>query len=62
MPYVLRSERHYTDGTTTTLYHKGFLLGLHECGDKNEATRFKTKKEAKEVLKQLGHRWEIEPT
>ena len=60
MAYVLKSERHYTNGKTATLYHKCFTLCFHECCDKEEATQFRTKKEAREVLKQLGKSWEIE--
>lgn len=60
MAYVLKSERHYTDGTTATLYHKGFTAIFHDCCGKEEATQFRTKREANEVLKQLGKSWEIE--
>lgn len=60
MAYVLKSERHYTNGITATLYHKGFSFCFHECCDKEEATQYLTKKEAKEVLKQLDKSLEIE--
>ena len=60
MAYVLKSDRHYKDGKTATLYHKGFNWFLHECCEKEEATQYRTKREAKEVLKQLDKSWEIE--
>lgn len=60
MAYVLKSERHYTNGKTATLYHKGFTLCFHDCCGKEEATKYRTKKEAKEVLKCLDKSWEIE--
>lgn len=48
MVWVLACERHYTDGTTTKLYHKGITMGLfHDCvGKPSEAKQYKTKKEA----------------
>lgn len=60
MAYVLKSERHYTNGMTATLYHKSFGLFCHNCCGKEEATQYRTKKDAKEVLKQLDKSWEIE--
>ena len=48
MAWVLKCERHYTNGTSATLYHKGFTLGImHECAVAPEgAKQYKTKKEA----------------
>ena len=48
MAWVLKSERHYTNGTSETLYHKGFPFGIiHECTAESEgAKQYKTKKEA----------------
>jgi hypothetical protein len=48
MAWVLRSERHYTNGTTAVLYHQRIALGMfHECGGTpEEAKQYKTKKDA----------------
>lgn len=61
MAWVLKNERHYTDGTSATLYHKGFPFGsIHECVVKSEdAKQYKTKKEALEDRNAHGMRnWE----
>ena len=60
MAYVLKSKRHYTNGMTAVLYHKSFSISCHNCCGKEEATQYRTKKEAKEVLKHLDNSWEIE--
>lgn len=45
--WVLKSDRHYTNGKTAVLYFKCMMLGFHECASSPEtAMQFKTKKEA----------------
>jgi len=48
MAWVLKCDRHYTNGQTATFYHKGFPLGImHECvGKPEEAKQYRTKKDA----------------
>lgn len=62
MAWVLKSERHYTNGTTAVLYHQRIALGMfHECGGTpEEAKQYKTKKDAiadRDALG-LGRAWE----
>ena len=61
MPYVVKSDRHYTNGTTAILYHKGFSLCFHECEtDHEKAKQFRTKSEATKCAKELGKAWHVE--
>ena len=61
MTWVLRSERHYTNGTSAVIYHKGVELGMfHICvGTPEEAEHFRTKKDAMATCKLFcGKGWE----
>ena len=61
MPYVVKSDRHYTNGSTAVLYHKGFGLFLHECEtDPKDAKQFRTKSEATKCAKELGKAWYVD--
>lgn len=58
--YVVKSDRHYTNGKSAVLYHKRFSF-LHECTVKpKEALQFKTKKEAEQCAEELGPEWYVE--
>ena len=61
MPYILKKERNYLDGTHTTLYYKKIAFGLFcECTSKiSEAKQFRTKKEAIKTINQTGDKWDI---
>ena len=56
MAWVLKSERHYLNGKSVTLYHKGLSYGiLHDCESKaDKAKQYKTKKDALADKKELG--------
>ena len=62
MAWVLKTERHYMDGTSAIAYHKGFPLGImHELTTHpEEARKFNAKKDADAYRKEHGmSRFEI---
>ena len=61
MPYVVKSDRQYTNGKTAVLYHKKFGLFCHECTNRAEtAFQYRTKRDAEKTSKTLGNGWYVE--